>query len=582
MDIKTRTAALSTGMNALLTCIKFAVYYASGSLAILAEAWHSFTDIATSLLVLIAVARGGRKRRGAGAAGASAGGEAWGRRADPPGKLELAVSLAIGLLLGTVSVLLLRRFFVARAATVENALPSGLLFILFSLGSYFVYRFETRVGRQEGSMGLVSDGMHAKADMTASLLTGFSLILYAAGLDLDRWVAGLIALFILSFAVETLVNTVLAWARGDTGHLLRRSSSSTLALLLDADALGRAVRPLKGFLDRRLGRSRLSGALYRAILCLPLVLALCAFLSTAFYTVGVREGAVVERFGRPLSTEAVPPGLHAKLPWPVDRVRKMERFRVEEISIGNVTDPESLALLWTRSHGSDEPFISGDNNYFYPYIVLHYRVRDVYNALYRVTDPKLLVQGAAYRIVTAQFAQNSFTRIATTRRRTLEDTIRERLQRELDERESGLEILSVNLKDIHPPISVAASFETVIAGIQEKQQIINEARGYGNAVLPESRARGYVEGEAARGYITDRKERAEGDSARFRLCLPATPEQRQITRIRMALQNLQENLKGRSLILVDPGAGEPDLWVDFDEFFPTTTPRNRTGGAAGP
>jgi len=37
----------------------------------------------------------------------------------------------------------------------------------------------------------------------------------------------------------------------------------------------------------------------------------------------------------------------------------------------------SLALLWTRSHGTEEPFISGDNNYFYPYIVLHYRVRDI-------------------------------------------------------------------------------------------------------------------------------------------------------------------------------------------------------------
>jgi len=95
--------------------------------------------------------------------------------AGPPGKLELAISLAIGLLLGTVSVLLLRRSFLARTVTIENALPSGLLFILFSLGSYFIYRFETRIGRQEGSMGLVSDGMHAKADMTASLLTGFSL-----------------------------------------------------------------------------------------------------------------------------------------------------------------------------------------------------------------------------------------------------------------------------------------------------------------------------------------------------------------------------------------------------------------------
>jgi len=36
---------------------------------------------------------------------------------------------------------------------------------------------------------------------------------------------------------------------------------------------------------------------------------------------------------------------------------------------------------------------------------------------------------------------------------------------------SGIEILSVNFKDIHPPIAVADSFEKVIAGHQEKQKI---------------------------------------------------------------------------------------------------------------
>jgi len=154
--------------------------------------------------------------------------------------------------------------------------------------------------------------------------------------------------------------------------------------------------------------------------------------------------------------------------------------------------------------------------------------------------------------------------------------MRESLQEAMDDRQSGIEVLSVSFKDIHPPISVAPSFEKVIAGIQEKQQVINEALGYGNAVLPESRGRGHAEVEAARGTITDRQQRAQGETGRFRLSLPATPEQARVTRSRIRLQTLQETLKGRPLLLVDPRAGEPDLWMDFDAFFPTT--RSATGG----
>ena len=56
-DLKVKTAAAATAMNTILTAIKFLLYLFSGSMAILAEAWHSFSDIATSLLVFIAIRR---------------------------------------------------------------------------------------------------------------------------------------------------------------------------------------------------------------------------------------------------------------------------------------------------------------------------------------------------------------------------------------------------------------------------------------------------------------------------------------------------------------------------------------------
>ena len=55
MTTREKTAGISTGLNLGLTTAKFILYYFTGSMAILAEAWHSFSDIGTSLLVYLAV-----------------------------------------------------------------------------------------------------------------------------------------------------------------------------------------------------------------------------------------------------------------------------------------------------------------------------------------------------------------------------------------------------------------------------------------------------------------------------------------------------------------------------------------------
>ncbi len=566
MDVRVRTAALSTLMNSFLTGVKFLLYFMSGSMAILAEAWHSLADIATSILVLFGVrsssAREDRAEEGTAEEQAS--------EAQRRGSLlEFLISIGIGLLLLFVGIFLLRRAIISEPREIRNALSAGLLFILFSLGSYFVSYFEIRIGKREGSVGLVSDGMHARADMVASLLTGFALILYFLGWNIDRWVAGLIALLILSFSVETIFNVVRAYSMRDTGELFRYKSYQIIGLMMERENQRKASQQIQSFLDQRMGRSRFMQAVYRVFPILPLILIAAGILSTTLFSVEVNEQAVIERFGKPLSMEApVGPGLHLKLPWPVDRVKKAKAAYIEELNIGNITDRGTLALLWTRKHGTEEPFLSGDNNFFYPYIVLHYRIKDIFQYLYRNTDPKALINEVAHGIATHLFARESYYRIAASDRANLEQAMLRRLQGALDELECGVELVSVNFKDIHPPIPVADSFEKVIAGYQEKQRIINQALGYENRVKPEGRGRAYQQGEEAESYIVDRKKRAEGEAARFVLSLPDSAGEMGLTMTRIYLKTVEDTLKYKRKLVVDPKAGEPDVWMDFEKIFP--------------
>jgi len=140
------------------------------------------------------------------------------------------------------------------------------------------------------------------------------------------------------------------------------------------------------------------------------------------------------------------------------------------------------------------------------------------------------------------------------------------IQKNLDSMQSGIEILSVNFKDIHPPIEVADSFEKVIAGHQEKQKIINDAMGYKNNLLPETRGKAVQKFEAAKSYIVDRTQQAEGRAARLIMSLPESKKEKQVTMSRLYLQTVQTALKEKKKIVIDPNSGVPEIWMGFKKF----------------
>jgi len=578
MDIRVRTAAVSTGLNLILTVLKFVLFSVTGSLAILAEAWHSFTDVGTSLLVLLAVWRGDRRAADGdeGTAAAGAGDEAE-DGAEPlhPGLMgavrrtlgrataEHRAAFVIGLLLVLVSLGLLRKLVVSPPEVIEQPLVAGLLFLCFALGSYFVFRYETAVGKAEGSVALISDGLHSKADMIGALLAGSAMVLYSIGIDVDRPVALIISLFVLSFGVETLVTTAVALSHG-SAELVTRMRTIHIVLAVADPA---RIKELMGRIEETTSFSVIEPVrvLRRGAHLLrwpALILIVAAYFSTCLYTVASTEQAILLRAGRPVSRDAaIEPGLHLKLPWPIDRVLRIDTYRIRRRNVANSTDEMPFALLWTREHGTEEPFLSGDNNFFFPYLVLHYRVSDVFDFALGHANPEEMLDSLAFSLISTKFAGLSFDTIVGEQRGKLEEEIREEVQAQLDELEVGLEILGVFFRDVHPPISIADAFEQVIAARQEKQELIDTAFGYRNRRLPETRGEAVRSVEGAHAYGLDRVRRAEGDGERFRSRVVRHPPARRVTARRLYLETMTTTLERAAIVLIDPDSGSPTLFL---------------------
>ena len=640
MQVRTRTALVTLVLNTVLTALKFVAFAFTGSLAILAEAWHSFGDIATSAAALLSVWRQARAAQGAeaettelpavevsgghaahdapdwpGPSGGSDGdtdpGDSTQGPPTPPGSRRLHVplrwirmvfrplarlargvwrlqpeqkaALLIGLVLAGIGIALLRKVLGAEATEVARPLVAGIAFLVFSLASYAVSRFELGVGRAEGSPALVADGMHARADAVATFLTGCSLIVYHFGVDVDRPVAGLLGLIILSFAAETLVNLVFGAVRGEGRYALRVHSVDLLAAAADPRTVAHGYRRARARLDRGGAVSRALGGVLRASPWAVGVGAVLAYGSTALYTVGPHQQAVVERFGRVLdASQPAGPGLHGKLPWPIDRVYRAPSQRVRHLAVGNQARDVSVPLIWTRQHGTDEVYISGDNNFFYPYIVIHWRVADVHAFRYGAVDPERLLEDLALAEMTRRFAGLDFYRIALDGREALDREMSASLQTALDSMESGIEIVDVVLKDIHPPRDVARSFEGVVAAMQDHETYVDVAEGYRNARIPEARADAVRQVAEAHGYVAENKTRSEGDATRFRAREEAFATSRAVTRDRMYLDAMARVLTGRRKVLVCPACGQPDIWLDGTVSVPPKPRRSgETRGAGG-
>ncbi len=161
---------LSAVLNTLLFGFKIWVGSAAGSVAMIADAWHTMSDTLTSLVVILGFWISGKP----------------GDRRHPfgHGRAELVAAVVIGTLLGVVGVNFLRDSAVQlrERRGAEFGAAAVLVFAASVLLKEGIAQFSIRAGRRVKSQSLVADGWHHRSDALAS-----ALILVGALLQRRFW-----------------------------------------------------------------------------------------------------------------------------------------------------------------------------------------------------------------------------------------------------------------------------------------------------------------------------------------------------------------------------------------------------------
>jgi membrane protease subunit HflK len=246
-------------------------------------------------------------------------------------------------------------------------------------------------------------------------------------------------------------------------------------------------------------------------------------LLTIFYRVDAQSAAVVQRFGAYVETTG--PGVHLKLPWPIDSV---ELRKVEQINIIDISSSEGA---------NENLMLTGDQNIINLAYTVRWKIKTPESYLYELADPEKTVREVAESAMRAEVSSATLNDALGPQRAQIAEQVRERMQELLDSYRSGVEVRGVDIKQADPPVAIDSAFKDVSAAQQDAQQYLNRARTYAQALVA----------------------RAQGDAAAFDAVYAQYRLAPEVTRKRMYLETMEKVLAKVDKTVIDAPGVTPYL-----------------------
>jgi membrane protease subunit HflK len=260
---------------------------------------------------------------------------------------------------------------------------------------------------------------------------------------------------------------------------------------------------------------------------------------SSVYTVAVDEVGVVQRFGKYIRTTQ--PGLHIKLPKGIEKITKVRVRRVykEEFGLRTIRAGVETKYAPSKAYMGESLMLTGDLNVGVVPWIVQYRINDPYKYLFKVRDVRSTLRDLSEAIMRQVVGDRSINEVIS-KRQEIADEAKVMLQEALNEAETGLRLVTVEMKTTTVPEPVQPSFNEVNQAIQEKEKMIYQAKEEYNKSIPAAKGEAQKTIKGAEGYYLDRINRAKGDAARFTSMWKEYTKAKDVTRRRLYLEALHD------------------------------------------
>ena len=298
------------------------------------------------------------------------------------------------------------------------------------------------------------------------------------------------------------------------------------------------------------------------------LIAVILWLATGIYSVDSSELGVELRFGKYLTPTG--PGPHWKLPYPIDPVEILNVKQQRSVSIGTNSLNLRSARNGNRSNLRESLMLTGDENIvdIQFNVVWNIKIDEplaARNFLFNIRDPehtvRMVSQGAMREVV----GKTPIDSVIKEGKKAVENETLERIRSVLDNYQSGIDVLRVEISVADPPQNVIEFFQDVQKADLDKETYKNEAEAYARKIIPEAEGRAARIVQQAEAYKAETIAKAEGDAARFLSVYNEYVRAKDVTKKRLYLEAMEEILNGMDKIILDQRNGGTVPYLSIDE-----------------
>lgn len=288
---------------------------------------------------------------------------------------------------------------------------------------------------------------------------------------------------------------------------------------------------------------------------LPLVVAVLLIifaLQGVMYSIGPDEVGVIQRFGK--FVRITDPGLHAKMPFGIEKVTPVKVKKIFKEEFGFRTASPGIRSVYASGKFTDESLmLTGDLNILDVRWIVQFKVSDPEKLLFQTREPVVNVRDMSEVVMRRLAGDYAVDEVLTTKREEIAIQAQMDLQELLDKYQTGITVVTVKLQDVNPPDTVKPAFNEVNEAKQERERMINQAWEAYNKAVPRAKGEALRTISQAEGYQLDKINRAKGESERFLMTWEEYHKAPEITKKRLYLETMSETLpKAKNKYVIDP------------------------------
>ncbi|MBQ2855457.1 MAG: FtsH protease activity modulator HflK [Oscillospiraceae bacterium] len=269
---------------------------------------------------------------------------------------------------------------------------------------------------------------------------------------------------------------------------------------------------------------------------------------TCFYTVDDKQQAVVTTFGK--VTDVTDAGVHFMIPFGIQQVKKVDVNVYQKIELGYTSDGNHYNV-----NENESTMITGDYNIVNVDFFVEYKISDPVQYLYSSNNPELILRNLIQSQVRNVVGSSTVDAVLTDGKENIQMQVKDLVSQILEDYDIGLTLVDVKIQDAEPPtMEVIEAFKAVETAKQKAETVINDAKAYQNAQLPQAQAQADKTIQNAEYLRQKRINEATEQVAMFEAMYAEYAQNPAITRSRMYYETISEILPDIKLF-INTGSG---------------------------